>query len=144
MPSAKFSYSPSWPEYSPGWVVYDASGTIEFAHSPPQSFRYNKYKSDGWMEFSATLPGGAAESFISFMLLCPGGGITPNWTMVVKGDGGTLLTIASGDFCQDNTWQHLSVPVTSLGSGSHTFRFELDNEAFGTIYMDDVVILAED
>ena len=142
-PSTKFAYSPSWPEYSPGWVVYDASGTPEFANSPAQSFRYNKYKSDGWMEFAATLPGGGAESYISFMLLCPAG-ITPNWSMTVKGDGGTLLTIASGDVCGDNTWHHLAASVTSLGAGSHTFRFELDNEAFGTIYMDDVVVLVED
>jgi hypothetical protein len=141
--SAKFTYSASWPSYSPGWVVYDASGTPEFANSPSQSLRYNKYKSNGWMEFAATLPGGAAKSYLSFLLLCPAG-ITPNWTMTVKGDGGTLFTVASGDVCGDNTWHHLSAPVTSLGAGSHTFRFELTNEAFGTIYMDDVVILAED
>ncbi|MFH1529644.1 MAG: hypothetical protein ABIK09_02795 [Pseudomonadota bacterium] len=140
--SAKFSYSDSWPAFNPGWLVYDASGTPEFANSPTHSFRYNKYKLDGWMEFSAVLPSGT-ESYISFMLLCPAG-ITPNWNLNVKGDGGTLLAVPSSSVCGDNTWHHLSAEVTTMGAGAHTFRFELTNQAFGTIYLDDVVILVGD
>ena len=139
-PSSMFTYS--WPVYSPGWVVYDASSEPEFANSQSRSLRYNKYKSDGWMEFSAILPGGGTGAWLSLMMRCP---VPPtqNWSMEITGDGGVLTTLSSQGHCGDELWHHIVAPVTALGDGPHTFQFELTNLAFGTIYLDDVVILTE-
>ena len=139
-PSTKFVYSDSW-LYNLAWVVYEASGAPAFANSPTRSLRYNLYKSDGWLDFSVNLPAGGEKSFVSFMLLCPGGA-PPNWTLYVKGDGGTLNTVQSASVCASSTWHHIVTPVTSLGGGNHAFRLELDNEAFATIYLDDVVVVS--
>jgi len=138
--SAMFTYS--WPEYSPGWLVFDATDAPDFAVSPSNSLRYNKYKADGWMEFVVDLPDGQ-DVYLSFMIRCP---FPPaqNWTMDVTGDGGTLTTVTSLQVCGIGMWYHVTADVTTLGAGSHAFRIEIDNEAFGTIYLDDVVILPVD
>ena len=138
--SSMFTYS--WPAYSPGWVVYEASSVPQFANSQSRSLRYNKYKSNGWLEFSATLPGGGTGAWLSLMVRCP---VPPvqNWSMEITGDGGVLTTISSQDVCGTDVWHHIAAPVTALGDGLHTFRFNLSNLAFGTIYLDDVVILTE-
>jgi len=124
-------------------LVYDATETPELEISPHHSIWYNKYKADAYLEFEAVHPPNVTKTFIAFWLRCPTW-VTPNWVLDVSVEAAVLLSIPSTEVCKEfgDTWYRFVVSTGPLGQGTHTFRLEVDNESFGTIYLDDITVLA--